>query len=70
MKYVFSKLIINSFANDTNLIFLSKKLLTVIESVIHNVLKHLVQWLRGNRLSLNETKTELIIFRWLWKQLQ
>ena len=67
---MFSKSIINSFANDTNLIFLSKKLLTIIESVIHNVLKHLVQWLRGNRLSLNETKTELIIFRWLWKQLQ
>ena len=31
---------------------------------------HLVQWLRGKKLSLNETKTELIIFRSPWKQLQ
>ena len=43
-----------------NLIFSSKTLGT-IESVINNELKHLVQLLRSNKLSLNETKTELII---------
>ena len=32
-------------------------------------LKLLVQWLRSNKLSLNETKTELIIFRSPWKHL-
>ena len=68
LQFAFSKSIIHSFADDTNLIFSSKKLGT-IESVINNDLKHLVQWLRGNELLLNETKTELIIFRLLWKQL-
>ena len=29
----------------------------------------LVQWLRGNKLSLNETKINLILFRLPWKQL-
>ena len=64
----------HSFADDTNLIFLSKKLGTIgsvinNRSVINNELKHLVQWLRGNKPSLNKTKTELIIFRSPWKQL-
>ena len=45
------------------------KKLGTIESVINNELKHLVQCLRGNKLSLNETKTEVIIYRTLWKQL-
>ena len=43
-----------------NLIFSSKTLGTT-ESVINNELKHLVQLLRSNKLSLNETRTELII---------
>ena len=32
-------------------------------SIIVSVLKLLVQWLRSNKFSLNEAKTELIIFR-------
>ena len=68
LQSAFSKSITRSFADDTNLIFSSKKLGT-IESVINNELKHSVQWLRGNSLSLNETKSELIIFRSPWKQL-
>ena len=48
--------------------FPAKKLGT-IESVINHELKPLVQWLRSNKLSLNETKTELIIFRFPWKHL-
>ena len=42
------------------LIFSSKNLGN-IESVINNELKHLAQWLRDNKTSLNRIKTELII---------
>ena len=45
------------------------KKLGAIESVINNELQHLFQWLRDKKLSLNETKTEPIIFRLPWKQL-
>ena len=51
------------------LLFPAKKLGT-IESVINHELKLLVQWLRSNKLSLNETETELITFRSPWKHLQ
>ena len=34
-----------------------------METVINHELKLLVQWSRRNKLSLNEIKTELIIFR-------
>ena len=66
----FSKSVVHRFADDTNLLFPAKKLGTT-ESVINNELKLklLVQWLRSNKLSLNETKTELIIFRSPWKHL-
>ena len=57
---VFSKLIIHHFEDDTNLLFPTKKLGT-IDSVVHK-LKLISQWLRSNKLSVNETKTELIIF--------
>ena len=50
------------FADDINLLFPAKKL-GAIESVINHELKLLFQWLRSNKLSLNKTKTELIIFR-------
>ena len=54
LQCAFSKSIIHNFAGDTNLLFSSKDLAT-IESVINNELK---QCLRGNKLSLNEAKTE------------
>ena len=54
--------IIHPLADDTNLIFSSKKLET-IKSVINNELKHLVHWLKGSKLTLNETNTKRIIFR-------
>ena len=74
---VFSRPIIRHFAEDTNLTFsiFSRKKLGNIESVINNgsainnELKHLFQWLRGNQLSSNETKTELMILRSPWKRL-
>ena len=58
----FSKSIIHHFADDTNLLFPAKKLGTT-QSVVNHELKLLSQWLRSNKLSLNEIKTELIIFR-------
>lgn len=64
----FSRSIIHHFANDTNLVFSSKKLGN-IEFVI-NELKHLVQWLKDKMLSLNKTTTELIKFGSPWRQLQ
>ena len=61
LHHAFSKSIIHHFADDTNLIFASKNTGT-FESVMNYELKILVDWLRANRLSLNETKTELIFF--------
>ena len=49
------------FADDTFIIYNSKKPKT-IETVINTELKHVVKWLRLNRLSLNASKTELIFF--------
>ena len=68
LQSVFSKSVVHHFADDTNLLFPAKKLGT-IESVTNHELRLLVQWLRSNKLSLNETKTELIIFISPWKHL-
>ena len=68
LQSVFSKSVVTHFADDTKLSFSAKKLGT-IESVINHELKLLVQWLRSNKLALNEAKTELIIFRSPWEHL-
>ena len=49
------------FADDTFLIYNSKKLKT-IETVINTELKQVIKWLGLNKLSLNTAKTELIFF--------
>ena len=49
------------FADDTFIIYNSKKLKT-IETVINTELKQVIKWLRLNKLSLNASKTELIFF--------
>ena len=49
------------FADDTFIMFGSKKLAT-IETVVNHELKLVTKWLRLNRLSLNAGKTELIFF--------
>ena len=61
MNKIFQNLIVHHFADDTNLIFASKKLKT-IENIVNFELKLLVEWLKRNKLSLNESKTEVIIF--------
>ena len=58
----FSKSIIHHFADATNLLFPAIKLGT-IESVVNHELKLLSLWLQTIILSLNQTKTGLIIFR-------
>ena len=50
------------FADDTFIVFNSKKTKT-IETVINHELKKVTKWLRLNKLSLNAAKTEVIFFR-------
>ena len=43
--------------------FSRKKKIGTIESVVNFELKHLVDWLRANILSLNESEYKLVLFR-------
>ena len=54
--------IIHHFADDTNILF-SQKSLKKINKYINHDLSQIVQWLRANRISLNASKTEIILFR-------
>ncbi len=54
--------IVHHFADDTNLLYVNKNLRT-IQNKINKDLKSLCTWLRANKISLNASKTELIIFR-------
>ena len=54
--------IIHHFADDTNILF-SHKSLKKINKYINHDLSQIVQWLRANRISLNASKTEIILFR-------
>ena len=58
LQSVFLKSVVNHFPDNTNFLFPAKKLGT-IEFIINHRLKLLVQWLRSNKSSLNETRTEL-----------
>ena len=53
---------VNHFADDTILLF-GKKCPSKISRFMNNELKLLTDWLRANKLSLNESKTKLLIFR-------
>ena len=59
---IFENSTVHHFADDTNLLFSNKKLST-IETVINYELKLLVNWLNCNKLSLNTSKTEVILFK-------
>ena len=61
----FSKLVIHHFADGTNLLFLSKKLGTIVSAINHK-LKLLVHWLRRTKLFVSENNTELLIFKIRW----
>ena len=53
---------VHHFAGDTNFLFINKS-----QKMINNLINHdlvlLVQWLQVNKISLNASKTELILFR-------
>ena len=53
---------VHHFADDTNLLYCNKSLKKINKHVNHD-LKHLCQWLRSNKISLNASKTEIIIFK-------
>ena len=56
------------FADDTNLLF-SNKNPKLMAKMLNHELKSVFEWLCANRLSINVTKTEFIIFRPPKKQL-
>ena len=53
---------VHHFANDTNLILSHKSLKTINKHIYHD-LKLQNTWLKANRISLNASKTEIILFR-------
>ena len=53
---------VHHFADDTNLLYTSKSLKKMNKHINHDI-KHLCQWLRSNKISLNASKTEIIIFK-------
>ena len=53
---------VHHFADDTNLLYVNKSLKN-IGSRVNRDLKGLTDWLKANRISLNVSKTEYIIFR-------
>ena len=50
------------FADDTNIIC-SNKNPKVMEKILNQELKSVFEWLYANRLSINVSKTEIIIFK-------
>ena len=56
------------FADDTCILHFSNKLKT-IETELNNDLKHASTWLNANRLSLNVSKSKLLIFQSKYKNI-
>ena len=56
----FSK--IHHFADETNMLYTSKFLKDKNRKVNYD-LRHIVEWLRANKVSLNTGKTELVLFK-------
>ena len=50
------------FADDTNLLYNSKSLKDINKKVNFE-LKNIVHWLRANKISLNTSTTDLILFK-------
>ena len=53
---------VHHFANDTNILYISNSLKDTNRKVNYD-LRHIVEWLRANKISLNSGKTEFILFR-------
>ena len=58
---------VHHFADDTNLLYLSKSIKT-LDKLVNFDLKNLLQWLNANKILLNVKKTELVIFKSKRKQ--
>ena len=57
------------FADDTNLLCLSDSI-KKLNKLVNADLKHLVNWLNANKISLNVKKTEIVIFKSKQKKLE
>ena len=53
---------VHHFADDTNLLYLGKPI-KKLQNLGNIDLKSLVNWLNGNKISLNVSKTEMVIFK-------
>ena len=53
---------VHHFADDTNLLCLSNSI-KKLNKLVNADLKHLVNWLNANKISLNVKKTEMVIFK-------
>ena len=53
---------VHHFADDTNLLCTNNSLKKTNKHINHDI-RHLCQWLRSNKISLNASKTEIIIFK-------
>ena len=53
---------VHHFADDTNLLCLSNSI-KKLNKLVHANLKHLVNWLNTNKISLNVKKMEMVIFK-------
>ena len=60
---------VHHFADDTNLLFLSNSI-KKLNKQVNADLKHLVNWLNANKVSLNVKKTEMVIFKSKQKKLE
>ena len=67
-RFSLSKATSSHFADDTCILHFSNKLKT-IETELNNDLKHALTWLNANRLSLNVSKSNLLIFQSKYKNI-
>ena len=59
---------VHHFADDTNILYVSSSL-KAINKKINHYLSNLVQWLRANKISLNFSKSEIVILKSHSKQI-
>ena len=60
---------VHHFADDTNLSCLSNSI-KKLKKLVNSDLKHLVNWLNANKISLNVKKTEMVIFKFKQKKFE
>ena len=59
---------VHHFADDTKILLMDKSLRKINKHINYD-LKHLCQWIRSNRLSLNGSKTKIMFFRNRFQQI-